>query len=497
MAGYDSRGSRSEKKELKQRIAGGLAVALALLVAAVGFWIVYSPSSGGAGPLRGAALHTPPQAALSTISIPLTIAHEDLTTSLEEKIPEVLVDKQGEEIREGWLADIKAIRPTPPVARGADGKLIVEVPIEVGVKVYRAKRAERRAAKEKDAPQGLGVSFSAVLEVSMDLDISDDWQLEAESEISHRWIEPPKLDVGPFKFNITKLVDKALAKKFEEIAQVVDERVREQDQLRLSIEKAWAKLGAQRQVNADPPTWITSEPEAIFASDLDVTEDTLQLTVGVSSRFTTVVGDPGAAPAARPLPPNSEPPERDGLNISVPVYLSWESLSAAANDKLADQSWELSGGTLTVTGVELYPSGNAVVVALSYRAETAWSTDGVLYLMGTPVIDNKARRVEVADFDYVLDTWDVAIAGTNALMESGIEEAVRSRLGYDFGPELDAARATANAQLSERDTEKGTLRCKLESIQIRGLYLTDEALVVDTRAKGTASLSVTELRKSN
>ncbi len=491
MARDAPRGLRYPAARLKYRIAGAIAI---VAFAAVAAWWLLSSVPRGEGPPRGASRHVAPPVELSTIALPIAIGHADLTRSLEERIPEVLVDEEGEEIREGWLADIHAERPTPPVARGEDGKLVIEVPLEVAIKVYRAKKAERRAAKDKGAPQGLGVKFSAVIEIAVDFEVTEDWRLVAESELSHRWVERPKLEIGPFKFNVTKIVDKALATQFEEVGRNVDERLKEEDRLRQGIEKAWANLGTSRQVNADPPTWFISEPTAMFASDLEVTDDALEITVGVRGRFATVVGDPGPAKPVPPLPPRGEAPDKAGLFIAVPVSLGWDPLSAAADADLSGQSWELSGGSLTVTGIELYPSGEALVVALDYRAESAWSTDGTLYLMGTPVLDTANRRLEVEDFDYVLDTWDVAIAGSNVLLESGIEEAVRTRLSYDFGPELEAARKRANAQLASQETEGGVFTGKLDAIQVRGLYLTNDALIVDAAASGSASMQITELK---
>ena len=81
------------------------------------------------------------------------------------------------------------------------------------------------------------------------------------------------------------------------------------------------------------------------------------------------------------------------------------------------------------------------------------------------------------------------------LLESGIEEAVRSRLSYDFGPELDTARNQANRQLSGKPTDGGLFRGELDSVQIHGLYMTDQALVVDCAASGSVSLEITELKR--
>ncbi|MBW2256117.1 MAG: DUF4403 family protein [Deltaproteobacteria bacterium] len=470
-------------------------VLLGVFLAGAALYLYWPPVSPPAeGPPRGAALQAPPEPRSSVIVVPVAIPLADLAASIESSVPQVLVDTRGQAIQNGFLVDVHAERTGPVRAMGRAGKLVFEVPIEVSALAYRKGRAEKRSARGKD-PTGPRVEAGLVVEMALDLALTDDWSLEPNTVMSHRWTEKPRLSLGPLHFGIEKLADRQLVPMWPDVAARVDARIREEDRFRVGIEQAWTRLGTPSLVGEAPTTWWMGTPQALYASAPVVGSDALELTVGIVGRFGLLVGSPGVAPPLPTLPPRRDPPADTGFHLELPVTLTWEELSQLASAAVAGQTWSLPGegaraGTVVLEAVELYPSGDRVVVAVAYSARSpVRDTAGTLHLAGRLVVDSERRVVTVEDFDYVVETWDRAVSSAAVLAASGVKEALQERLVFPFGAQLDTAREQADAGLSEVRTDQGALiRGHLEALEIRAVRLTDVGVVVDTVLSGELSM---------
>jgi hypothetical protein len=242
-------------------------------------------------------------------------------------------------------------------------------------------------------------------------------------------------------------------------------------------------------VSTDPPAWWVSEPARLMASNPAIDGDDVVVRVGVEARFALVVGaTPPAAVKAPALPKRVAPKGAARFAISTPVLLAWEPLGGLASPKVVGQSWSVGGATVTATGIELYPSGDRAVVALTWTSQHAgWDADGTLYLAGRPELEERGKTLRIVDVEAVVDTWDSSISTPAALAQSALEEELAARLVFPIGEQLEAARAQAEDALQGR--RKGVnVSGEVSAVELRGVRVTDEGLLVDTRVTGSASL---------
>lgn len=471
-------------------------VLLALCAVGLLFWWRWpAVPTAAEGPPRFAHPHERPAPAPSSLVLPLTIPLDDLAASVEQQVPEQVLQLEGEPVNEGWSADLDVRRPGPVVARGQEDRLVLDVPLRLNARAYRTRRAARRAEKGKDT-DGIGLDFDAILEVGSVLSIDEQWSLGSQTALEVRWNEVPTLDLGPLRIPIRKPVEKQLVDKLAEVAAGIDERLAERDPTRAAVERAWAELASPRPLSTDPPVWLVTTPQSLSMSDLVVHADRLELLVGYTGTVQTVLGDPGPAPAPAPLPARTEPPEARGYTLVLPVVLGWQALSDQATAAVRDQIWTLPGAdaqtaSLRLTALELYPSGDLVALRADYVAtHPGWTTDGRVFFTGRPTVDPEARTVVLADFTYVLDTWDSTVWSTNALVQSGLEDAVGERLVFPYGDRLDAVVDQANGRMAAGRTSEGgaTTTGTVDAVDLLGLAITDAALVVDLRAVGTLAV---------
>lgn len=469
--------------------AASAAVALGLL------WWFWPRAPKVEGPRRYALARPPTQPAVSTFALPIRVPYADLEDLVEKQVPEQILSEQGQDLDGGWSLDLLVQRPGDVWARGDGDRLVIEVPLKVEAKVFRSRRAERRADRGKDGPEGVTVAFEAALELAMALAIDEAWALRSTTELGLRWVDPPTASIGGLQIPIRKPVEKAVMDQLAEVAAEVDARLAEQDAVRQGVTRAWTELASVRQLSTDPPVWLVGTPEALYLGPLTIGDDALQITAGYRGRFATVLGDPGPRPPPPPLPPRQDPPADAGFDVTVPIALRWEALSEAVAREVTGSFWsskQVPDGAIEAKAVTLYPSGEHVVVQVDWSAtHPNGSAEGTAWLSGVPVLDPTARAVRIDAFDYRLDTSSSAVWSANALAESSLEAMIRERLVFPYGERLDAALAEVNAGLAagRPDGRGGSLHGAIASIEPLAVTITDEALLVEIRTTGQAAFT--------
>lgn len=465
-----------------------------LLVSACG-WLDQPDTP--AAPPRGADAAATPAPPPSTITVPLSIDLAELEEALQDRVPAVLLREEAKELEHGILADITVSRAGRVLAQGReDGRLRLVIPLKIRADAYHSLQVRTRRKPREDEPRKAPMEATLQLIVDLDLDISPDWHMLTKAKVHYRWQQQPVLTLGRITLDLTELLDAQLDAQLPDIADRIEARLREKDRLPLRIAVVWEKLSGSRPLPKPDNAWLLIEPTALYVSTPAVSGAALRMTAGMTGTVRTILGEEPSAPSL-PLPPRSAPPgEDDGLRLGVDAVLAWETLSEQATAVLKGQQWALkiSGaetGTLTVTGLELYPSGSQVAVGVDYTATSPlWDSAGTLWLTGTPALDVDAQRVSITDFDYAVATEDMAISGANAeAIKERIKEQVRDNLTFPFGERIDEQLALANEQLAALSLPNGgSLSAQVSGAEVQALHLTDAALAIRLELRGTAQL---------
>jgi hypothetical protein len=475
----------------KAVVSGLLLLLLVALAVAFGVWFFWqAPLPLAEGPPRGARVSAPPVAPPSVLVIPVVLPLADMQDSIQEQIPRDLVEVVGEEAKAGFVIDVSVRREHPLQVSAASGDLLLTVPLALDAKVYHGKTAERRQKKGKDAPRGVTLDAALELTIRVDLTMGDDWHLVADTHVEHRWTSRPTLEIGPLHFDVTKKVDQALVPKLAEVEAKISERIASQEHLPTKVKEGWLQMAQAAPMPGGG--WLVVRPERLFCSAPDVRDGALRLTVGAVATVTSTLGERPVPAPLPPLPPPSRPPRESGLEIAVEVALPWEMLSERATTNARAAGFTMQGGSITVSDVEVYPSGEHFAVGVSWAATSAvGDTSGLLWLLGRPQLDRDERLLRVVDFDYVLDGPGARLANLDAVREA-VNEKLADSLVFDYGAPLDSKLLEARAA-GPRELEGGTLHLDLQRAELTSLALSDAAVVLHARLSGSASVQLSEM----
>jgi len=152
----------------------------------------------------------------------------------------------------------------------------------------------------------------------------------------------------------------------------------------------------------------------------------------------------------------------------------------------------MEAGAFSLTGAEVYPSGDSVAVGLHYTATSpVWETEGTIWVTGRPELDAAAKEIRIVDFDYALDSWELNAAGANNETIRGlIRDQLTELLVVPFDKPIAEKMTEANAQLGKVQTPKGTLQAKLDEVAVQELFFSEEALNLRVAFLGNAKMAL-------
>ncbi len=206
--------------------------------------------------------------------------------------------------------------------------------------------------------------------------------------------------------------------------------------------------------------FVNVTPSGIGLSNVVIEPDKMRISGLVTAK--AEVSDKGLVPTQMPLPPRqSIPPGAPRMNIALPFRASYEALQVALNRAVAGKTFvgdtPVGQAKVTVKEVEVYPSGDRVVLGLKVSAElpTSWlNTSGDVYLIAKPVVDGPAS-IHLADIGFARkldnDFWNVA----TVVFEKKIIATLTEASHYDLSRDIDNAKAALDLAVRDPGAHPG------------------------------------------
>jgi hypothetical protein len=115
---------------------------------------------------------------------------------------------------------------------------------------------------------------------------------------------------------------------------------------------------------------------------------------------------------------------------------------------------------------------------------------GTLRLAGTPVLDSARRAISLPDLDYDLESDNRLVNMYAWLRSDTMRSLLRAKATVPVEPVLARGRAVLSDALNRKLGDALTLSARVDSVGVRGIYVTRGAIVVRAEARGRARVAV-------
>jgi hypothetical protein len=326
-----------------------------------------------------------------------------------------------------------------------------------------------------------------VVELATPLSLTSDWHLVSHARlvtIRPATTEPrDRCDVGILHTDVTDRVIGAARSALEAKLPDIDRKVGKVD-LTGRVTEWWRLL--RRPIRLTDSVWLALQPEQLRMGRVRGEARVLTVPVTLDARPRIVTGQEPSISLA-PLPPLAKDTVTDGFRIQMDGVVDYATATRAVTSALAARRFTRAGRTVAVDSVTVLPASRGrLLLAISFAGDAS----GRLQLVGTPRYQPAAGLVDVPDLDFDLDTDSKLVSGYAWLRSDELRATIRERARVPVQPALDKGRELLLSGLNRKLGDAVTMSATVDSVAVKGLYVTRDALVVRAEATGQARFTV-------
>lgn len=283
-------------------------------------------------------------------------------------------------------------------------------------------------------PDSKGFSAGANVRADVGLAIAQDWCPKIELQVRYDWTQAPRVDFGRgLSFDVSPFVSRALDQSLKNLGSRASDFIR-CDIVRAEVLKAWRRNSIRLDVPNAPPIYLNIRPTSIGLSKLIADESAAKFILSMKAKTSVSTSEDKQAPPQE-LPPVSSLADQPGkFRITLPIGAEYRVIETSVMQELGRKPILFdvgpAQGSLTVDGIEVFPSGDSIALGLSFRAKlpaSLFDTAGKVYVTGTPIVDADGTRLRLAHIEFARMTsnpvWSVASAVFGDTIRQQIEKA--------------------------------------------------------------------------
>jgi hypothetical protein len=326
-----------------------------------------------------------------------------------------------------------------------------------------------------------------VVELATPLTLTSDWHLVSHARlVTARPASTEgrdRCDVGILHTDVTDRVIDAARSAIVAKLPDIDRKVGTVD-LTGRVTEWWGLLS--RPIRLTDSVWLTLQPEQLRMGKVRGEARVLTVPVSLDARPRIVTGqEPPVSPIA--LPPLAKDTVTDGFRIEMDGLVDYGTATRAVTAALAGRRFTRAGRTVAVESVTVRPASRGrLLLAIAFAGDAT----GRLQLLGTPRYQAAAGMVDVPDLDFDLDTDSKLVSGYTWLRSDELRATIRERARVPVEPALAKGRELLLSGLNRKLGDAVTMSATVDSVAVKGLYVTRDALVVRAEATGQARFTV-------
>ena len=329
-----------------------------------------------------------------------------------------------------------------------------------------------------------------VVELATPLTLTSNWHLASQARLVS--IKPASTeqrdhcDVSLLRRDITPRVIEAATAGITGHLGDIDKKIGEID-LQKRFAEWWRLL--ERPIRLTDGVWLLLGPDQLAMGRVRGTGRVLRVPVTLAAhpRIVTVAVADTPHVDTIALPALGRDTSAGGFHISMDGLIDYKAASLAVAKGLARRKFSQSGKSVTVDTAFLTPAARGrLALSITFSGDAK----GTLRFLGGPTYDAAHREVTVPDLDYDLATDDQIINTYAWLKSDELRAMFRQRARVAVAPAIERGKSLLLAGLNRKIGSAMTLSATVDSVAVRGLFVTRNGIVVRGVATGQAGVVV-------
>ncbi|MGI9089972.1 MAG: DUF4403 family protein [Gemmatimonadaceae bacterium] len=330
------------------------------------------------------------------------------------------------------------------------------------------------------------------IEMVTPITLTSNWHLKSQARLAS--LQPvstadrDRCAVSIIRYDVTPQVVDAARKALISHLPDIDRKISNVD-LTERFTGWWGLLN--RPIRLTDEVWLLLQPERLHVGSVAGNGHVLTVQAGLDARPRIITG---AEPRTDtlPLPPLSHDSISGGFHVLVGGTVDYATASRAITDALKGRKITQGGKTVIAQSVVVTPASGG---KLSLAATFSGDAQGVIAFIGTPHYDQARGVLTVPDLDYDLATNSDLINAYAWLRSDALRSLLREKATIPVAPLLDRGSALLTDGLNRKIGDAVTLSATVDSVGVRGIFVTRPGVVVRADATGKAAMSVKQKQR--
>jgi len=329
-----------------------------------------------------------------------------------------------------------------------------------------------------------------VVELATPLTLTSNWHLASQARLVS--IKPASTeqrdhcDVSLLRRDITPRVIEAATSGITGHLPDIDKKIGEID-LQKRFAEWWRLL--ERPIRLTDGLWLLLGPQQLAMGRVRGTGRVLRVPVTLAARpriVTVAVTDTPHVDTTA-IPPLGRDTSAGGFRISMDGLIDYQAASNAVTKALVHRKFSQAGKTVIVDTAFLTPAARGrLALSITFSGDAK----GTLRFLGGPKYDPVHHEVTVPDLDYDLAT-DNQLINTYAWLKSDeLRGMFRQRAHVPVAEAIERGKSLLLLGLNRKIGSAMTLSATVDSVAVRGLFVTRTGIVVRGIAAGQAGVVV-------
>lgn len=288
--------------------------------------------------------------------------------------------------------------------------------------------------------------------------------------------------VSVFDYDATSTLKEEITIALQDLEADIDEEISAVD-LRPEIEYTWNSLS--ESIDLEGYGFLNINPKAVSVSKISFLGDTAYFNTNIEATPTILTNKTRQKKAE--LPNLSDYSNKEGFDIVMDIYTTYDSLSSIITTNIKGSEIELKGKTIIFKEVRVHGASNN---GIHLQVEFSGDKKGTMYLTGTPEFDSETQKISFPDITFDLKTKDALLKSAKWMFNDKITQAIREASEIELTPYLDSLKTMITASLNSELSEGVIMKGEVEQIKIDFIHPLESQLFIRINSLGKLEISM-------
>ena len=275
--------------------------------------------------------------------------------------------------------------------------------------------------------------------------------------------------------DVTDRLIQYLNQPLNDLGKQVDARIAAYN-IKPMVDELWKNLAGE--IKIPDVGFLYINPQSVRLSSFNLNGSQLNFSVGLSAKpVVTTMSNPQPL---KPLPNLSTYVPANGFNVYLDLVEKYDHLNTIVNQQVAGMSNQIAGKEFVVDHIKIWGIGSRIVMQVDFKG----SSEGTIYLVGTPTYDQATHELSFPDLSFDLQTRAWMLKAAKWMFNGKITDMIRQKATYNFSKFIADSKTHLQKELSRDYGNNIRSEVSIKDLDIQAIYPTSEKLIIRTLSNG-------------